>query len=103
MDVLGFLSGQHKDDDATAQEDSTLTCSRKGCKAEASYVLEWNNPKVHSPDRRKQWLTCNEHREYLSEFLNARLFLKNVVPVATLHTAQAHASNEDSATQREEP
>nr|PKY80615.1 hypothetical protein CYJ35_04570 [Pseudoglutamicibacter albus] len=63
-----------------------MKCSRKGCKADATHVLEWNNPKVHSPERRKQWLACDEHLEYLSKFLSARMFLKNVVPVDQLNT-----------------
>lgn len=54
-------------------------CSRKGCTAEASWQLEWNNPKVHSPDRRKVWLSCSEHREYLEDFLASRGFLKNTL------------------------
>ena len=57
-----------------------LTCSAKGCTAEAQHQLLWNNPKIHTPDRRKIWLACDEHRESLSDFLAARQFLKDVVP-----------------------
>jgi hypothetical protein len=59
----------------------SLTCSAKGCQAEASWSLLWNNPKLHTPDRRKTWLACDEHRESLAEFLGARQFLRDVVPV----------------------
>ncbi|MQY12260.1 hypothetical protein SRB5_23930 [Streptomyces sp. RB5] len=45
----------------------------------ASWVLVWNNPKVHTPERRKTWLACGEHREYLEQFLGVRGFLKEVV------------------------
>ncbi|MGP3921883.1 hypothetical protein [Streptomyces sp. 8N616] len=55
-------------------------CSAKGCRAAAVWVLAWNNPKIHSPERRKTWLACEEHREYLSQFLGVRGFLKDVVP-----------------------
>lgn len=56
------------------------TCSAKGCTAPAVHALLWNNPKLHTPDRRKTWLACDEHRESLSQFLAARQFLKDVVP-----------------------
>ena len=53
-----------------------LTCSAKGCQAPALWALRWNNPKIHTPDRRKVWLACDEHRESLSTFLSARGFLR---------------------------
>ncbi|WP_232680150.1 acetone carboxylase [Nocardioides sp. R-C-SC26] len=55
-------------------------CSAKGCNTAAEHQLLWNNPKLHTPDRRKVWLACEEHRESLSGFLGARQFLKDVVP-----------------------
>ena len=55
-------------------------CSAKGCQADATWQLLWNNPKLHTPDRRKIWLACDEHRQSLSDFLGARGFLKDVVP-----------------------
>ena len=59
-----------------------LVCSAKGCQAAAVWALLWNNPKLHTPERRKTWLACDEHRQSLSDFLGARQFLKDVVPVA---------------------
>jgi hypothetical protein len=56
-------------------------CSAKGCRAAAGWVLAWNNPKIHTAERRKTWLACDEHREHLSEFLGVRGFLKDVVPL----------------------
>lgn len=56
-------------------------CSRKGCMREASWQLLWNNPKVHTADRRKVWLACDEHKEYLVDFLVSRGFLKAVEPL----------------------
>ncbi len=44
------------------------------------WQLQWNNPKLHTPDRRKIWLACEEHRESLELFLGARGFLKDTVP-----------------------
>jgi hypothetical protein len=57
-------------------------CSAKGCRAPAVWVLAWNNPKLHTPERRKTWLACDEHREHLSQFLGMRGFLKDVVTLA---------------------
>jgi hypothetical protein len=42
--------------------------------------LRWNNPRLHTTERRKTWLACPEHRESLGEFLGARGFLREVVP-----------------------
>uniref|UniRef100_UPI0009FC640C hypothetical protein n=1 Tax=Actinomadura kijaniata TaxID=46161 RepID=UPI0009FC640C len=61
-------------------------CSAKGCRAAAAWALRWNNPKIHTPDRRKIWLACEEHRESLTAFLDRRDFLKDVVPVADRDT-----------------
>ena len=58
----------------------TEICSAKGCQQPATWALRWNNPKVHTPERRKVWLACDEHRSSLSEFLGARGFLKDVDP-----------------------
>ena len=41
----------------------------KGCQRAAVWALLWNNPKLHTPDRRKIWLACDEHRESLADFL----------------------------------
>ena len=60
--------------DATHPVGRTV-CSAKGCRADAAYGLLWNNPKLHTPDRRKSWLACEEHREHLSRFLGVRGFL----------------------------
>jgi hypothetical protein len=58
----------------------SLICSAKDCKADAVWSLLWNNPKLHTPERRKSWLACDEHRESLGDFLKARRFLRDVVP-----------------------
>jgi hypothetical protein len=56
------------------------TCSAKGCREPAVHELHWNNPKLHTPDRRKTWLACDEHRPTLSDFLGVRGFLREVEP-----------------------
>jgi hypothetical protein len=54
-------------------------CSARGCTAPAVWELLWNNPKLHTPDRRKIWLACEDHKDSLSDFLGARSFLRDVV------------------------
>jgi hypothetical protein len=55
-----------------------LICSAKGCRAPANWRLRWNNPKLHTPERRKTWLACDEHKDPLSDFLARRAFLREV-------------------------
>ena len=55
-------------------------CSAKGCGRPAMWALRWNNPKIHTPDRRKTWLACAEHKDSLSDFLERRSFLREVEP-----------------------
>ena len=57
----------------------TDICSSKGCQDAARWALRWNNPRLHTPDRRKVWLACDAHRASLSNFLGARGFLREVV------------------------
>lgn len=63
---------------------SDLVCSARGCTHQADFGLLWNNPSLHTPERRKTWLACEEHREHLSQFLGTRGFLREVVEVAQL-------------------
>jgi hypothetical protein len=58
-----------------------LTCSARGCQADAVWSLLWNNPRLHTPERRKSWLACDEHRETLGDFLRARGFLRDIEPL----------------------
>lgn len=56
-------------------------CSAKGCTADAVHQVVWNNPKLHTPDRRKIWLACADHEESLRAFLGARGFWKETLPL----------------------
>jgi hypothetical protein len=76
MDVLG-LGADPVDPDA-------LVCSAKGCRADARWGLLWNNPKLHTPERRKVWLACDDHRAHLEQFLGARSFWRRTVAVEDL-------------------
>jgi hypothetical protein len=57
-----------------------LVCSAKGCRAAAQWAHLWNNPRLHTAERRKVWLACDEHRQSLGEFLSVRGFLAETVP-----------------------
>lgn len=61
--------------------DEPLRCSARGCHADARWALRWNNPKIHTPDRRKVWFACDAHRGHLSDFLARRDLLRDTVPV----------------------
>ena len=55
-------------------------CSAKGCRTDARWALIWRNPRIHGSERTKTWLACDEHRGYLSDFLDRRDFLLDVTP-----------------------
>ena len=63
------------------EDDETPVCSAKGCRAAAVHVLVWNNPRLHTPDREKTWVACDEHRTSLAEHLDVRGFLRRVEPL----------------------
>jgi hypothetical protein len=65
----------------SAAPDGPARCSARGCRADAVWVLGWNNPRLHPPERRKTWLACEQHRESLGAFLSARGFLREVEPL----------------------
>ncbi|MEV4756270.1 hypothetical protein AB0J86_14310 [Micromonospora sp. NPDC049559] len=62
-------------------EPTAPICSARGCRSAAIWALRWNNPRLHTPERRKTWLACAEHRQSLGDFLGARGFLRDVAPV----------------------
>ncbi len=47
----------------------------------ATWQLRWHNPRLHTSDRRKIWTACDDHRESLATFLDARGFLRETLPV----------------------
>ncbi|WP_400999804.1 hypothetical protein [Agromyces sp. GXQ0307] len=61
-------------------------CSRAGCREGATWRIDWRNPKIHTEDRVKTWLACDEHVEYLRDFLASRSF---PVRVATFESTDA--------------
>lgn len=84
FDLLGSLSEGKQPHDGLPPAGAgpeIVQCSRRGCQAAATWRLEWNNPKIHTPDRRKVWTACDDHREHLADFLSQRGFLKDVLPI----------------------
>lgn len=63
------------------QSADAVICSAKGCRDEAGWAVVWNNPKVHTPEREKVWVACDQHRQSLADYLAARSFLKRVEPL----------------------
>lgn len=57
-----------------ATDPAVDTCSRAGCTNLATAKVNWRNPRIHSPDRVKVWLACDDHREYLHDYLHSRSF-----------------------------
>ncbi|MCU1529959.1 MAG: hypothetical protein JWP75_3722 [Frondihabitans sp.] len=52
----------------------TVQCSRAECRENATRAVHWRNPKIHSIDRVKVWAACDEHVDFLAEFLRSRDF-----------------------------
>jgi hypothetical protein len=59
------------------------TCSRAGCSSAATWTVNWRNPRIHSLDRVKVWHACDEHVDYLRDYLAARDFPVLVAPLGT--------------------
>ena len=62
---------------------SDFICSRAGCRSAATKQVVWRNPRIHAVDREKIWLACDEHVDYLHDYLAARDFpvaVRNGVP-----------------------
>lgn len=59
---------------AAMTTDAAAVCSAKGCRRRAIWAINWRNPRIHTAERRKTWLACDEHRGTLEEFLSLRGF-----------------------------
>jgi hypothetical protein len=64
-------------------------CSRAGCRAAATTQVVWRNPRIHTVGRRKVWLACDDHVDYLRDYLAARRF---PVAVEPFHAARPEES-----------
>lgn len=75
MNLLDSLSG------APSPDQGAPVCSRKACRNDARWQLLWNNPRIHTPDRRKTWLSCEDHRGWLEDYLRTRGLWKETLPL----------------------
>lgn len=64
--------------------DADFMCSARRCREHALWALLWNNPRLHTDERRKTWLACESHRDHLEQFLAARSFWRETVAVGEL-------------------
>ena len=60
---------------------ATERCSRAGCTEAATSAVHWRNPRIHGEERVKTWLACDEHVEYLRDYLATRDFPVTVTAV----------------------
>ncbi len=72
----------------TDVEAESAVCSRAGCRQAATWTVNWRNPRIHPLDRVKVWLACDDHVNYLRDYLTTRDF---PVSVAALGEPVGHA------------
>lgn len=60
-----------------------LVCSARGCQEKAQYAVVWSNPKIHT-NRSKTWLSCPEHKEFLTKYIQYRKFPFEVKDIGQL-------------------
>jgi hypothetical protein len=64
-------------------------CSRASCRESANWRLDWRNPRIHAEDRTKTWLACDEHVDFLRNFLASRDFPLTVSALGVAGTEPA--------------
>lgn len=60
---------------------SAAECSRAGCRHPARWQVVWRNPRIHAEDRRKVWTACDDHVDFLRDYLVTRSFPVEVHPL----------------------
>ncbi|AWB95546.1 hypothetical protein DCE93_07635 [Agromyces badenianii] len=68
-------------------------CSRAECRKPATWRIDWRNPRIHTADRGKTWLACDEHVDYLRGFLEARSFPVAVAAFDVIDEARSDAAD----------
>jgi hypothetical protein len=71
------------------EPDGRPECSRAGCRAAAHWRIDWRNPRIHTADRVKSWVACDQHAGYLRDYLAARDFPVAVHPLSAGREAAA--------------
>ena len=77
-------SGARLQTGLVSEKESPAICSAKACRASATWAVVWNNPRLHTPDREKVWVACEEHKQPLADYLAIRSFLKRVEPLGAV-------------------
>ncbi|WP_269940046.1 acetone carboxylase [Arthrobacter sp. HY1533] len=84
MNILDMLPG---DGGQGPEQPADAICSRKGCRESATMALLWNNPKIHTAERRKIWVACPGHVEWLEDYLKSRSLWKATQPLSPKDSA----------------
>ena len=61
----------------------TWQCARAGCSNDSAWQVNWRNPRIHTIKRIKVWVACDEHVEFLRDYLDTRGFPVVVTPIGT--------------------
>ena len=61
--------------------EASVQCSRANCSNAAAWNVNWRNPRIHDETRVKIWLACDEHRDFLHDYLANRSFPVVVTPL----------------------
>ncbi len=61
--------------------ETTIRCSAAGCAQVAEWRINWRNPRIHTVERVKVWLACEQHRDHLTGYLASRGFPVVITPV----------------------
>ncbi|MCW1250264.1 hypothetical protein ODZ83_08755 [Acaricomes phytoseiuli] len=90
LDSLGGTPGQDLDGESPR-------CSRKGCRHDGQWQILWNNPRLHTPERRKIWLACSEHRQWLEDYLGLRGFWRQTLPLDSVDSSGSRNNIPDTS------
>jgi hypothetical protein len=60
---------------------SDQKCSRAGCHSVSNSLIIWRNPKIHTDGRTKVWGSCEDHLNFLVDYLSVREFFLEVKPI----------------------
>lgn len=60
-----------------------MVCSARECENPATCAIIWSNPKIHT-GRHKTWLACQDHRQFLVDYVGYRGFPVEVISLEEL-------------------
>lgn len=68
-------------------------CQARECNEQAVWTITWSNPKIPWADS-KTWLSCNEHREFLSDYMKYRGFPCEINPLDPTDQPDAYSTSD---------